>query len=216
MRIKISYLKYPYLRSSLSKAFRYLNSYQRLVCLVLTIAFLLTSIIPMRIAITFHQAPVPQAIFVLGGNDDRMRFAAEFWRSHKTLDIWVSDDQSMLEHDRQIFQQFDIPDQQLRLDGRATDMVTNFTTLAEDFTDQKLQHIYLITSDYHLRRARAIATIVFGSQGIVVTHLAVPSSGYKSESLLRVLRDCGRSLLWIFSGKTGSSLNPNLKSINRE
>jgi len=30
------------------------------------------------------------------------------------------------------------------------------------------------------------------------------------------LRDSGRSLLWIFSGKTGASLNPNLKSINRE
>ena len=51
------------------------------MCLVLTITVLLTSIIPVRIAITFHQAPVPQAIFVLGGNDDRMWFAAEFWRS---------------------------------------------------------------------------------------------------------------------------------------
>jgi len=88
--------------------------------------------------------------------------------------------------------------------------------LAEDFTDQKLQHIYLITSDFHLTRARAIATIVLGSQGIVVTPLAVPSSGNKSESLLRVLRDCGRSILWILSGKTGASLNPNLKSIDRE
>jgi len=170
----------------------------------------------MRIAIAFHQAPVPQAIFVLGGDDARMRFAAEFWRSHKDLDIWVSDYQSMLEHDRQIFQKFDVPDRQLRLDGRATDTVTNFTTLAEDFTDQKLQHIYLITSDFHLTRARAIATIVLGSQGIVVTPLAVPSSGNKSESLLRVLRDCGRSILWILSGKTGASLNPNLKSIDRE
>jgi len=88
--------------------------------------------------------------------------------------------------------------------------------LAEDFTDQKLQHIYLITSDYHLARVRAIATIVLGSQGIVVTPVAVPSFGYKSESLVRVLRDCGRSILWIFSGKTGASLNPNLKSIDSE
>ena len=211
--MKTFYLKYSYLRSSLGKAFKYLNSYQRLVCLALTIAFLLISIIPMRIAIAFHQDPVPQAIFVLGGDDDRMRFAAEFWRSHKDLAIWVSDYQSMLEHDRQIFQKFDIPEQQLRLDGRATDTVTNFTTLAEDFTDQKLQHIYLITSDYHLARVRAIATIVLGSQGIVVTPLAVPSSGNKSESLLRVLRDCGRSILWLFSGKTGASLNPKLPTL---
>lgn len=213
MRMKTFYLKYSHLRSSLNKAFKYLNPYQRLVCLALTIAFLLTSIIPMRIAIAFHQAPVPQAIFVLGGDDARMRFAAEFWRSHKNLAIWVSDYQSSLESYRQIFQKFDIPEQQLHLDGRATDTVTNFTTLAEDFTNQKLQHIYLITSDYHLRRSRAIATIVLGSQGIVVTPLAVPSSGYKSESLLRVLRDCGRSVLWIFSKRTGASFNPRLQSI---
>ena len=205
------HLKYSYLKSSLGKAFKYLNPCQRLVCLALAIAFLLSSIIPMRIAIAFHQAPLPQAIFVLGGDGERMRFAAEFWRSHKDLDIWVSDYQSSLEYYRQIFQRFDVPNQQLHLDGRATDTVTNFTTLAKDFTDQKLQHIYLITSDYHLTRSRAIGTIVFGSQGIVVTPLAVPSSGNMSESLLRVLRDCGRSLLWIFSGKTGSSLNPNLK-----
>ncbi|AHJ30109.1 hypothetical protein NSP_38060 [Nodularia spumigena CCY9414] len=30
---------------------------------------------------------------------------------------------------------------------------------------------YLITSDYHMMRARAIATIVFGIQGIAVTLL---------------------------------------------
>jgi uncharacterized SAM-binding protein YcdF (DUF218 family) len=209
--MKTFYLKYSCLKSFLVKAFKYLNPCQRLVCLALAIAFFLISIIPMRIAIAFHQAPLPQAIFVLGGDGERMRFAAEFWRSHKDLDIWVSDYQSSLEYYRQIFQRFNVPNQQLHLDGRATDTVTNFTTLAEDFTDQKLQHIYLITSDYHLTRSRAIATIVFGSQGVVVTPLAVPSSGNMSESLLRVLRDCGRSVLWIFSGKTGASLNPKLQ-----
>ena len=98
----------------------------------------------------------------------------------------------------------------MRLDGRATDTVTNFTTLAEDFVENKIQHIYLITSDYHMSRARAIATIVLGSAGIVVTPLAVPSLGDRSESLIRVVRDCGRSLLWVFSGRTGASLNPRV------
>ena len=160
--------------------------------------------------IAFHQAPVPQAIFVLGSDPQRMEFAAQFWRSHKDLDIWVSDFDFNLNYDRLIFQQFGVPDERLRLDGRATDTVTNFTTLAEDFVQSKIQHIYLITSDYHMRRARAIATIVLGSQGIVVTSLAIPSSDDKSESLMRVMRDCGRSLLWIFSGRTGASLNPRL------
>jgi uncharacterized SAM-binding protein YcdF (DUF218 family) len=99
----------------------------------------------------------------------------------------------------------------LHLDGRATDTVTNFTTLVNDFAEQRLQHIYLITSDYHMRRARAIATIVFGNQRIVVTPVAVASRNELPESLIRVLRDCGRSFLWIFFGRTGSSLNPRLK-----
>ncbi|OUL29123.1 hypothetical protein BV378_06565 [Nostoc sp. RF31YmG] len=168
------------------------------------------SIIPAKIAIATYQAPVPQAIFVLGTDSQRMEFAAQFWHSHTNLYIWISDIKANLEYNRLIFQKFGVPDQRLRLDGRATDTVTNFTTLAADFVQQNLQHIYLITSDYHMRRAKAIATIVLGSQGIAVTPIAVPSRVDKSETLLRVLRDCGRSILWILSGRSGASLNPRL------
>ncbi|MBD2730001.1 YdcF family protein [Nostoc sp. FACHB-892] len=183
----------------------------KLVRWVLTIALLLTSIIPARIAIAFHQTPVPQAIFVLGGASERMRFAAQFWQSRQNLDIWVSDFAWNLEVNRRIFLQYGVPDAKLHLDGKATDTVTNFTTLAGDFANQRLQHIYLITSDYHMRRASAIATIVLGSQGIVVTPVAVASQNQPSESLVRVLRDYGRSFLWIFTNRTGASFNPKFK-----
>ena len=176
---------------------------------VLAIAVSLFGIIPVKIAIAFQQTPLPQAIFVLGGDFQRMEFAAQFWQSHKDLDIWVSDFDSNLNYDRLVFQRFGVPDQRLRLDGTATDTVTNFTTLVGDFVKYKIQHIYLITSDYHIRRAKAIAAIVLGSQGIVVTPLAVPSSGDRSESLMRVVRDCGRSFLWIVIGRTGARLNSN-------
>jgi uncharacterized SAM-binding protein YcdF (DUF218 family) len=182
----------------------------RLAWLVLAVALGLSTIIPVRIAIAFHQTAVPQAIFVLGGDSQRMEFAAQLWQSHKDLDIWVSDCESNLNYNRRIFQRFGVPNRQLRFDGRATDTVTNFTSMVDKFAALKLQHIYLITSDYHIRRSKAIATIVLGSQGIVVTPLAVPSAGDKSESLVRVLRDCGRSLLWIFTRKTGASFNPRL------
>ncbi|MBD2245404.1 hypothetical protein [Nostoc sp. FACHB-888] len=49
-----------------------------------------------------------------------------------------------------------------------------------------------VKSDYHMRRASAIATIVLGSQEIVVTSVAVASQNQPSESLMRVLRDCDR------------------------
>ena len=181
--------------------------------LVLAFMFGFAGIIPVKIAIAFNQVPVPQAIFVLGGDNNRMKFAAQFWQLHRNLDIWVSDYESNQNYNRLIFRRFGVPNQQLRWDGRATDTVTNFTSMVNKFTERKLQHIYLITSDYHMRRSIAIASIVLGSQGIVVTPLAVPSSGEKSESLLRVMRDCGRCILWIFTNRTGASFNPHIKEI---
>jgi uncharacterized SAM-binding protein YcdF (DUF218 family) len=178
--------------------------------LVLAILVLLISIIPVRIAVMFHQVPVPQAIFVLGSASERMEFAARFWQSHNNLDIWVSDFAWNLDVNRRIFEGFNIPNQQLHLDGRATDTVTNFTTLASDFVTHNLQHIYLITSDYHMRRSRVIATIVLGSRAIVVTPVAVPS-GVKSESWVRMWRDFGRCLVWVVSGRSGASFNPHLR-----
>ena len=182
----------------------------RFVWMVLIIASLLSSFISVRIAITFRQAPTPLAIFVLGSSSERMEFAGRFWQSRQNLDIWVSDFDSYLDGNRRIFEGFGVPNQKLHLDGRATDTVTNFTSLVEDFSSRKLQHIYLITSDYHMRRARSIATIVLGNRGIVITPVGVVSRG-ESESLVRVLRDCGRSVLWLVTGKTGASFNPRLR-----
>ncbi|MEH1904718.1 MAG: YdcF family protein [Nostoc sp.] len=188
------------------------NTQKILVMLVLAIAFFFASIIPIRIAVALHQAPIPQAILVLGSASERMEFAARFWQSHTNVDIWVSDYARNLDVNRRIFQQFDVPNQRLHLDGR-TDTVTNFTTLVEDFIRQKLQHIYLITSDYHMKRARAIAAIVLGSHGVAVTPVEVPSQGEESETLMRVVRDCGRSILWIVTGRTGASFNPRLEKL---
>ncbi|MHC5731641.1 MAG: YdcF family protein, partial [Nostoc sp.] len=61
-----------------------------------------------------------------------------------------------------------------------------------------------------MKRARAIAAIVLGSHGIAVTPVEVPSQGDKSETLVRILRDCGRSILWVVTGRTGASFNPRM------
>lgn len=187
------------------------NLCQGYLCKWVGIVFaILINIIPVRLAIAFFQTPIPQAILVLGGDSARMEFAAQFWQSHTNLDIWVSDFESELDFNRRIFQKFGVPNQRLHLDGGATDTVTNFTTVVADFVQQNLQHIYLITSDYHIRRAKAIATIVLGSRGIAVTPVAVPSKGVQSESWVRLLRDYGRSFLWVLTGRSGASLNPRL------
>ncbi len=161
------------------------------------------SIIPLRIAIALHQAPLPQTILVLGGGPDREFFAAQFAQRYPQLDIWVS---SGTAHDyaQGIFRQVGIADDRVHLDRRATDTVTNFTTLVPDFKQRHIQHVYLITSDFHMLRAQAIATLVFGSQGIAVTPMPLASSPGRSESWARTLRDCGRSMLWLFTGRTGA------------
>ena len=188
-----------------------LSSPNRLIQWFLVGLLMISAIIPIRLAIAVHHDPIPQAIFVLGGDRDRMKFAAQFWQSHSDLDIWISDVAAYEAEDRQVFRRASIPERQVKFDGRATDTVTNFTSLVDVFLRQRLQHLYLVTSDYHMRRANTIAAIVLGSQGIAVTTVSVPAKNPKSESLLRVLRDGGRSIVWMFTRRSGASLNPHLQ-----
>lgn len=82
-----------------------------------TVLAVWVTIIPARIAIASYQAPIPQAIFVLGGNLERMEFAAKFWQVHQNLNIWVSDFESGLDLNRSILEKFGVPKERLRLDG---------------------------------------------------------------------------------------------------
>lgn len=171
----------------------------------------LVLIIPLRLAIAYNQAPQPQAFFTLGGEPAREEFTAELAQWYPSLEIWVSSP-PVPEKTRKTFQAVDIPKTQLHIDTRAVDTVTNFTSLVADFKKRRLQHLYLITSDFHMPRAKAIATLVFGSRGIAFTPLSVPSERPK-ETTLHIIRDVLRSLLWIFTGRTGASFNPDIEQL---
>jgi uncharacterized SAM-binding protein YcdF (DUF218 family) len=168
---------------------------------------LLLSIIPVRLAIAYSQAPSPQAIFILGGGPEREVFTAQFAKHYPSLEIWVSSGTAP-EQACAIFRDAGIPPERVHLDRRAVDTVTNFTSLVADFKNLNIQHLYLITSDFHLSRAKAIATLVLGSWGIAFTPVSVPSKE-PPESLLHILRDIGRTLVWMITGRTGASFNPN-------
>ena len=167
------------------------------------------SIIPLRLAIAYCQSPDPQAILTLGGDVEREHFTAQFAQKHPQLNIWVSSGMPP-EQASAVLKQANIPNSRFHLDYRAVDTVTNFTTLVADFQQHGIQHIYLITSDYHMPRAKTIATIVLGSQGIAFTPISIPSKQPR-ESIFRIARDGGRSLLWIVSGRTGASFNPHFR-----
>ncbi|MGM3308944.1 YdcF family protein [Anabaena sp. WFMT] len=168
------------------------------------------SIIPIRIAIASYQAPHPQATLTLGGGPEREKFTAQFAQNHPNLDIWISSG-ILPAQAFAIFEEMGISTERIHFDYRAVDTVTNFTTLVHDFQNRHIQHIYLITSDFHLPRAKTIATIVLGSQGITFTPISIPSAQPR-ESIFHILRDSGRSLLWIMSGRTGASFNPRFHS----
>ncbi|MGK7938725.1 MAG: YdcF family protein [Crocosphaera sp.] len=146
----------------------------------------------------------PEAIFVLGGHEARERFAAKFALERPNIPIWVSSG-SPQDYATKIFTNVGIKSDRLHLDYQAKDTVTNFTSLVEELKAQGINSVYLITSDNHMNRARIIGEIVFGSQGIILKPIAVPSHG-SPEPIEKMLRDGGRSVLWLLTGKTGESL----------
>lgn len=185
--------------------FKKLKKYRFLSVIISAIPFFVYSIIILRLSVTYHQAPRPQAILMLGGSPVRPKFTAEFAQKYPSLDIWVSSG-LLPEQVRPIFQAAKISEKRIHLDYEAVDTVTNFTTLVDDFKRLDIRHLYLITSDYHMPRAKAIATIVLGSQGIAFTPVAIPTER-SLEPWLFILLDSGRALFWLFTGYTGASLN---------
>jgi uncharacterized SAM-binding protein YcdF (DUF218 family) len=162
------------------------------------------SVIPLRLALAAQQAPYPEAILVLGGDAHREEIGAQLAQHYPELRVWVSTGETP-KVSRAIFQSAGIPDDRVYLDYRASDTVTNFTTLVSEFQQKGIQHLYVVTSDFHMPRAKVIATIVLGSNGITFTPISVPT-GAPRESLLRIARDGGRSILWLATGRTGASL----------
>lgn len=152
----------------------------------------------------------PQAILVLGGSTTREKFAAEFAQQHPGLPIWVSGGGPEA-WSKQVFANAGIEGDRLRLDYQAVDTVTNFTTVVDQLKAQDIHSIYLVTSDYHMRRACIIGAVVLGSRGIRFEPVSI-SSEYSSEPLIKALGDGSRALLWVATGSTGLSFSQSLKA----
>lgn len=151
----------------------------------------------------------PEAILVLGGSTEREKYAAQLARTNPDLSVWVSSG-SNPEYAEWLFQDAQIPPDRVRLDYRAVDTVTNFTTLVDDLKAAGITSVYLVTSDYHMRRAQIIGQVVLGSRGITFQPLPVPSDHPSPESMTRSVRDGARAVLWVLTGQTGSSLAQTL------
>jgi uncharacterized SAM-binding protein YcdF (DUF218 family) len=147
----------------------------------------------------------PEAIFVLGGDwGERERFAAKLAKQHPSLPVWVSSGVPK-DYAQRVFAKAGIDSSRIHLDYQAVDTVTNFTSLVDRFKAEGIDSVYLITSDDHMRRARVIGEIVFGSRGIVVKPVPVPSTR-KLEPIEKAIRDGARAILWVTTGHTGATL----------
>lgn len=166
---------------------------------------LLVGYIPVRLTIATLRSPSPQAVLTLGGASSREAFTAEFAQTHPNLSIWISSGLPKPTTEA-LFQQAGVDLNRLHQDQQATDTVTNFTTIVDKLQQDQVEHVYLITSDFHMPRAAVIGTLILGSRGIRFTPISVPSAAPQEESSLRVLRDTVRSLLWILTGRTGAGL----------
>ncbi len=147
----------------------------------------------------------PEAILVLGGDPQRENFAATFAREHPDLPIWISSGSNQ-EYTEGVFSDAGIDFERLHIDRTAEDTVTNFTTLVDELRSRGVSNVYLITSDYHMRRAHVIGEIVFGSRNISLKPVQVPSD-QDAEPLIKAVRDGIRAVLWITTGHTGSTLS---------
>lgn len=152
-----------------------------------------------------QQFLTPSVALVLGGSPERERYAAQFAKTHPTVEIWVSSG-SNPEYAQWVFDEAQVPNEQWHLDYQAVDTVTNFTTLVDELETRNIEQVYLLTSDYHMRRASVIAQIVLGSRGINFKPVAIPTEHLpeRPESMVREVRDGARSILWVMTGKTGS------------
>jgi uncharacterized SAM-binding protein YcdF (DUF218 family) len=151
-----------------------------------------------------NQFVQPQAVVVLGGSTRRLereKFTAEFVRQHPNIPIWITGG-SPPRFTQRVFTKAGVDPKRLHLDDEAVDTVTNFTTLVDDLQARGIKSVYLITSDFHMRRACVIGEIVLGSRGIYLKPVPVPSEK-PPESIEKSIRDGARAILWIATGYTG-------------
>ncbi|MEH2292412.1 YdcF family protein [Nostoc sp.] len=157
-----------------------------------------------------NQFVQPEAVVVLGGSTRRLereKFTAEFVTQHPNIPIWISGG-SPPRSTQRVFIKAGVDPKRLHLDYEAVDTVTNFTTLVDDLQARGIKSVYLITSDFHMRRACVIGEIILGSRGIYLKPVPVPS-GKPPESIEKSIRDGARAILWLATGYTGVDVAKN-------
>ena len=154
----------------------------------------------------------PQVILVLGGDIDRevagIKIAKEL-----NIPLIVSGGSNSQFSDWLIKEE-GISEDLVKRDYRAKDTLTNFTSIIDDLNEEDITHILLITSKYHIARAKVVGGMIASSRGIRLTSLSIPCKSFCSvkeqkESVKKKYVDFLRSIIWVVTGKDIKPLVPN-------
>ena len=154
----------------------------------------------------------PQVILVLGGDIDReiagIKIAKEL-----NLPLIVSGGSNSQFSDW-LIKEAGISEDLVKRDYRAKDTLTNFTSIIDDLNEEAITHILLITSKYHIDRAKVVGEIIASSRGIRMTSLSIPCKSFcsvkaKKESIQKKNIDFLRSIIWVLIGKDIKPFVPN-------
>ena len=144
--------------------------------------------------------PPPQMILVLGGDVERERMAGELAR-RDGLPVLVSGG-SNPEYAHWLFGRQGLESGRVQLDYRATDTLTNFTSIVDELKRAKVRHVLLVTSSDHMQRAMLVGRLVAGSRGIGLTPVAVPcGERCQPEGWRKIWGDGARAALWVLTGR---------------
>ena len=144
--------------------------------------------------------PPPQMILVLGGDVERERVAAERAR-RDGLPVLVSGG-SNPEYAHWLFGRQGLDERRVQLDYRATDTLTNFTSIVDELRRAKVRHVLLVTSSDHMERALLVGRMVAGSRGIGLTPVPVSCGDRcEPEGRRKVWGDGLRAALWVVTGR---------------
>ena len=144
--------------------------------------------------------PPPQMILVLGGDVERERVAADLAR-RDGLPVLVSGG-SNPEYAHWLFGRQGLDDGRVQLDYRATDTLSNFTSVVDELKRAQVRHVLLVTSSDHMDRALLVGRVVAGSRGISLTPVPVPcGQRCLPEGRSKVWGDGARAALWVLTGR---------------
>lgn len=137
---------------------------------------------------------MPDAILHLGGDPRRIERTIEEARRHPQAVVVISSEGPV--------NAADIAPERVIVDDIAYDTVGNFTDTWPIIRRLAARRVYVVTSNWHMPRAMAIATVAYFGRG--VTPIACPWPNGDHQDPGNVLWDVMRTVQWRVTGRPTS------------